>query len=289
MVNGTKIEIYDTGMEEKNSSVVYTTRGHTDWVNTYCVSIRPEFNAIGNNYESKKLVGDTLDFVGNRIESLNPPRFTLTCKFPTYEKILSSITEVSTKTSTTNNYTNIINNTGTINSSFGIFTNILVELQSSGNVTGSIYKNGSIIATKTELLSSGNQYLTFDVNDYTDVLQSGDSYTIKLSSTSNIINKNTSESFSGTYFSYTSQDIPNRTGDVFTFSETTTSYERVLKMWHTLGLKKIKGGLGTLAVLVNQDITTQTEVYCIITAIQASEVLNSAIDNISVTISLQMV
>ena len=150
MVNGTLIQIYDSGMEEKGGSIVYT-RADTEWIDLYATSIRPEINYIATNYESKKLNGDIIEFVGNRIESKNPIRFTISCKFP---------------------------------------TNQIFELH------------------------------------------------------------------------------------------------KIIKMGNTLGLKRIQGGLGSLSTLQE---TYNADVYVIITSIQISETLNSAVDNISVTISLQMV
>jgi hypothetical protein len=77
-----KLEIMDTGTEEKGGSVDYP-RASTDWLNLNSTTIRPEVDYLTNNYlaQKKNFILKIWDFISNRIQSKNPPRYTVTGVF----------------------------------------------------------------------------------------------------------------------------------------------------------------------------------------------------------------
>lgn len=113
---------------------------------------------------------------------------------------------------------NSITTTGTIDDSVGYFSSISVRYESgSSNITTTIKKGSTTIATKTEATpsSDGVYTVSFDDTDYSDFLESGDSFSIIITSTANNMSvSSTNQTYSGTYFSFSSQPVPRvQSGD----------------------------------------------------------------------------
>jgi len=141
--------------------------------------------------------------------------------------------------------------------------------------TGMEEKGGSVIYTKAH-----TDWITLDARTLTPEIDF-------------ISNNNQTKRFNDakTQLTFVSNRIQSMTSPRFTIqcrfnTEDLTDYQRVLLMGQTLGLKKIKGGMGTLSSISGNELG---EDYVIIKSFRNNENLTTATNMISCTLVLEMV
>lgn len=78
MVNGTKIQIKDTGLNKVGGSVIYTPVASGAWISLSSFNLRGEFTVnTTDNQSLRSSDSSMLSFKSNELSTLLPPRFTL--------------------------------------------------------------------------------------------------------------------------------------------------------------------------------------------------------------------
>lgn len=65
------------------------------------------------------------------------------------------------------------------------------------------------------------------------------------------------------------------------------SFQDFLKLSRSLGLKQLKGGLGSLGIMPGSQV--DNSVYCIVRSIKLSEVINDSVNTIGYTMQLEVI
>jgi len=94
----------------------------------------------------------------------------------------------------------------------GYFSGIRVHKAASGVATITIKRGSTTIATKTGISGYQDGIHSFTTSDYSELFQTSDSFQIIISCTGSTLYYNSTESYSGTNFSYSSQTISGGNG-----------------------------------------------------------------------------